>query len=143
MRFLITGIILIAGIFSITGYAFAQTRVTAHATAEIVEGWHAVPETRNHFYLQPNKTGHIEMGEISLSSSRFTVCDVTIRSATLTGEHGCTARFDAMHQPQEHTRASTDGGHHIFNLYGKADEDMFSKPDRNYTGQYQIIFSYN
>lgn len=143
MRFLVCGILLIAGIFSLTGYAFAQSRVTAHATAEIVEGWQATPETRNHFYVQPHKTEYIEMGEISLSSSKFTVCDVTIRATTLTGENGFKAKFDAMHKPQDQIHPSNNEGPNIFTLYGKADEGMFSNPDRNYSGQYQIVFSYN
>ncbi len=122
----------------------AQVTVTGHVTAEIVEAVSATSGTNNLLSLQQNVApDNLDLGSFTLSGGSYAICSVVVESTELSGDHGNHVGFSAGTRLNNNAGMLNDRGTQVFNFQGKAGEEILSSNDKNYEGQYNVVFAYN
>lgn len=122
----------------------AQVTVTGHVSAEVVEAVSATSGTNNLLSLQQNATpDNLDLGSFTLSGGSNAICSVVVNSTQLIGDHGNAVNFDANTSLNNNTGVLDERGTQVFNFKGDAGEDILNSHDKNYAGQYNVVFAYN
>lgn len=125
----------------------AQTRVTGHVFAEIVEPTAlTATATNNHVIYANNNTASndLVLAEVTLSGGPNVDIGVSVFATTLDGENGETYSLNAFACPgcsQDEQKANIN--EKVFKLMGTPDKDIFSERSNLFTAQYQVVFMYN
>lgn len=128
-------------LFTVTS---AQVTVTGHVCAEVVEAVSATSGTNNLLSLQHNATpDNLDLGSFTLSGGSNAICSVVVNSTQLTGDHGNTVNFNANAGLSNNTGVLDKRGTQVFNFKGDAGKDIMNSHDKNYAGQYNVVFAYN
>ena len=136
-------ITLISALFILAGVS-AQVTVTGHVSAEVVEAVSATSGTNNLLSLQQNTSPeNLDLGSFTLSGGSNAICSVVVNSSQLTGDHGNLVSFSANASLINSTGVLDDRGTQVFNFKGKASEDILKSNEKNYEGQYNVVFAYN
>ncbi len=135
-------ILITLAIFALPVQSGAQVRVTAHATAEVVEAIQAAPHTQNDLMISPGADA-LNLGEIVLNGGRSTTCTVMVTSGQLAGDNGNVATFTTNPVLNNTPLTLDPEGQRTIRLNATTGGDIFSNPDKTYTGEYQVVFAYN
>jgi hypothetical protein len=136
-------ITLISVLFLFT-VASAQVTVTGHVCAEIVEAVSATSGTNNLLSLQQNAAPeNLDLGSFTLSGGSNAICSVVVNSTQLTGENGNMVAFTADPSLSNNTGFLNDRGTQVFSFKGNAGNEILSSNDKQYEGQYNVVFAYN
>lgn len=124
--------------------ASAQVTVTGHVCAEVVEAVSATSGTNNLLSLQQNATPeNLDLGSFTLSGGSNAICSVVVNSTQLTGDNGNRVDFSANTGLTNNTSVLNDKGTQVFNFKGNAGNEILGSNDKNYQGQYNVVFAYN
>ncbi len=124
----------------------AQTRVTGHVFAEIVEPTSLMVNSSNAYvqYSENNKLDEIELSNVSLNSGAEVEVGVTIQSGGLVSEKGDDFSFDAFECPEcDLAEVNVNNQAKVFRFVGTPGDDIWSAKDRKLNGKYQVTFVYN
>lgn len=125
-------------------FSFAQVRATGHVFAEIVEASGVNSNTNNSIQIsQTSSLNSLELGEITVNGGINTACSVLISSGNLKGDHGSLAAFTASQFENTLPQSLNNNGNQVIKLNGIPGSEILSLTDKNYSGQYQVIFAYN
>lgn len=134
----------IISILFIVAGTFAQVTVTGHACAEVVESVSATSGTNNLLSLQQDASPQdLDLGSFTLSGNSNAICSVVVNTTPLKGEHGDMVDFSASSCFGNNTGILNEKGTQVVNFKGNADNDILSSNDKNYEGQYDVVFAYN
>ena len=140
-RLVVTGIAMLM-LLGISMHSGAQTRVTGHIFAEVVELTGAESRANAYVEIQSNSvSAEFDLGEISFHGKANTAFDVMVTSSDLVGSHGFEAPFQA--QPDEFSSTTDATGKQVIRFSGTAGDDLLHATERQYAGNYQVVFSYN
>lgn len=135
---------LLLSFFFLPFQANAQVKVTGHATAEVVEAVSATSGTNNLLALQQNATPeNLDLGSFTLSGGSNALCSVVVNSTPLKSESGHTVNFNAGSTFSNNTGILNDRGTQVFSFKGETAREILNKKDREYEGQYNVVFAYN
>lgn len=122
----------------------AQVTVTGHVTAEVVEAVSATSGTNNLLSLQQNATpDNLDLGSFTLGGGSNAICSVIVNSTQLTGDNGNMVNFNANASLSNNTGLLDERGTQVFNFKGDAGKEIMNNQDKNYAGQYNVVFAYN
>ena len=140
-RLVVTGIAMLM-LLGISMHSGAQTRVTGHIFAHVVELTGAESRANDYVEIQSNAAAaEFDLGEISFRGTANTAFNVMVTSSDLVGAHGYAAPFEA--QPEQVSSTTDVSGNQVIRLRGTAGDDLFTSSEREYAGNYQVVFSYN
>lgn len=140
-RIIATGIATLI-LSAVSLYAVAQTRVTGHIFAEIVELTGAESKATDYVELQGDAaTAEFDLGEFSFRGKANVAYDLMVTSSNLVGNDGFETPFQAL--PGHFQSSMDETGNQVVRLTGSAGDDLFSASDRQYAGNYQVVFAYN
>lgn len=123
---------------------YAQTKVTGHVFAEIVEATSAESKATAFVTIEKDNTvNNIPMGEISISGKANTAFSVIFDIEGMKGDNGEFAFFDATICSECSGDILNDNGKQVFSLQGKPGNEILSQNSKLYDAQYQIVFAYN
>lgn len=124
----------------------AQTRVTGHVFAEIVEPTAlSTTATNNHIIYTDNNTSTYDLvlAEVTLSGGPNVDIGVSVFATTLDGENGETYSLDAFACQGCSDEQKDNINEKVFKLMGTPDKDILSEKSNLFTAQYQVVFMYN
>lgn len=120
----------------------AQTSVTGHAFAEVIESVSASTQLSS-FSVQKNQAGSIAFGLIDIKSSASASCSLLLGKANLTG---CDMQQITMETSASGTRlmeGNAINGFQSIYLECKAGSDMPQMSASSYQGAIDIVLAYN
>jgi outer membrane protein assembly factor BamB len=122
----------------------AQTRVTGHVFAEIVESAGASSRVSNQVVINPDQqTNGFDLGEITLSGGSMASCTVIITSGGIMGQSGYDHGFTATTSDDNSLYVLDASGKQKFRLNGSLSDEILSGNDKNYAAEYAVVFAYN
>ncbi len=124
---------------------YSQAKVTGHVFAEVVEMVGVKSHAQNHFSLTPNhKIASLSLGEYSFDGGAFTTGSILISNSNLSGNHGSEISFLATPaSTSEPMQILNKNGHNTLSVAGEIDNALFRSHDKQYTGEYTIVFAYH
>ncbi len=126
----------------ISTQSVAQTRVTGHVFAEVVELTGAESKAHESIEIKAGDFAtDFDLGEISFRGKAGTTYELMVSSSPLKGHDGHEHLFEARYD--RHNTTIDASGNEVIRLTGSAGEGLFSSSDRQYTGNYQVVFVYN
>ncbi len=124
--------------------ANAQARVTGHVFAEVVEMAEARAEAHHHISMQKDTLQTIvELGTFSFRGGSDYTGTVVVHSCSITGCQGSTVPFTAQPDNNTYQPVMNEQGNGVVNMTGAVDAAMYAMADKNYSGQYHVVFAYN
>ena len=125
-------------------FSFAQTRITGHVFAEIVEAAGATSNTTEKIILQPGQqTSGFDLGEITFSGGSLSACAVIITSDNLMSENGSSYNFSAVTHDGNNSYMLDNSGKQKIRINGSTTDEVLSGGDKNFAAGYAITFAYN
>jgi hypothetical protein len=122
--------------------SYAQTRVTGHVFAEVVELTGAESNANTSIELKSGDSfSDFYLGEIIFRGKSNTSYELIVSSSPLKGADGYEYLFETRYDRQGTTIDSS--GNEVIRFTGSADEGLLSSSERQYSGKYQIVFVYN
>lgn len=133
-------VIMMTGAFN--SDARAQTRVTGHVFAEVVETVGASANTANLASLsQPGAT--FDLGEIALNGGSMAAFTVVIESGEMVGQSGERASFNARTNDGKLVSSLDPNGRQVVRFRGSANEENAAGNERNFSAAYSVTLAYN
>lgn len=127
---------------SISMQSVAQTRVTGHVFAEVVELTGAESKANESIEIKSGDPAtDLDLGEIMFSGKADTTYELMVSSSPLKGNDGYEYLFETRYDKQNTTIDAS--GNEVIRFTGSADESMLSSSERQYAGNYQVVFAYN
>ena len=124
--------------------AAAQVRVTGHVFAEVVETLGASSGTNNLLSLSQNSiNSELDLGEIFINGGAMAAFSVVFENSKITGEYGTRMALRAGVADDVSSGMLDTNGREVLKIIAEADENLLNAHDKNYTGQYQVVFAYN
>lgn len=140
-RLIATGIVFLI-LSAISLHAVAQTRVTGHIFAEIVELTGAESMATDYVELQGDAaTAEFDLGEFSFRGKANVAYDLMVTSSNLVGSDGFETPFQAS--PGHFQSSMDETGSQVVRLTGTAGDELLTASGRQYAGNYQVVFAYN
>lgn len=139
--------ILILAIFSAlaitTSRVFAQTTVTGHVFAEVVESVSASTCSQATITIQRNQTEGVNLGTIDIKSTESAMCSLILSKASLTdnNQNQCTMETSAI--ISQNMEENSINGPHSISLQCQPDKNMLAQSASSYTGNIDIVLAYN
>ena len=122
----------------------AQSRVTGHVFAEVVESMSVTYNVNNWVVIPPNSNEHgFDLGEISVNGGSLTAYDLIIISSGISGKTGMRAPFDTTTDYNNLSYILDSQGKQVFQLYGSTNDELFAAKEKSFVAEYNIIFAYN
>ncbi len=142
MKHILTFVIL--SILSITATrVFAQTTVTGHVFAEVVESVSASSYSQASITFQKNQTKGINFGTIDIKSSESAMCSLILSKANLTGNNLEHISMETSVENFQEMQENTINGSQSFNLQCQPDQNMLEQSASSYKGDINIVLAYN
>ncbi len=142
MKGLIVTVFTLLMLLCISTAAIAQTRVTGRIFAEVVELTGAESNASSYVEVSTNAvSAGFDLGEISFRGKANTAYDLMVSSSDLVGSNGHEAPFHAL--PEELSGRIDPSGNQVIRLKGSSCEALLSSSERQFAGNYQVVFAYN
>lgn len=120
----------------------AQTRVTGHVFAEVVELTGAESKANESIEIKAgDSTADLDLGEIMFRGKADTTYELMVSSSPLKGNDGYEHLFETHYDRLGSTIDAS--GNEVIRLTGSANESLLSSSQKQYAGGYQVVFAYN
>jgi hypothetical protein len=120
----------------------AQTRVTGHVFAEVVELTGAESNANKSIEIKAGDSfSDIDLGEISFHGKAGTTYELMVSSSPIKGHDGYEHLFET--RCDRHGSTIDVSGNEVIRLTGSADDSLLLSSERQYAGEYQVVFVYN
>jgi len=136
--FLILSILAVA---SATG--FAQTTVTGHVFAEVVESVSASSYSQSSVTMQRNQTEGIDFGQIDIKSAASASCSLILGQAILTSNNNKQILMETSAYGNQGLEGNAINGIQSINLQCLPGESTLDLAATEYTGNINIVLAYN
>ena len=140
-RFAMYVVLSVLGLAATTGYA--QTTVTGHVFAEVVESVSASTQTQSSFNFQRNQTSAIDFGQIEIKSAASASCSLILGKANLTSNFQERIALETSASSTSGMQGNAINGYQSINLQYQPDENMLDQSASQYTGDINIVLAYN
>lgn len=122
----------------------AQTQVTGHIVAEVVETIGASTKTNDCVVVSKNKTAEkFNLGEVTINSRALTVYDLIIETTDISRKTGTQAALLAKTYLGNLSPMLDADGKHTFRIYGSFEEEPLIAANEGLTAVYKIILAFN
>ena len=139
LRTLVSAIVLF--IVSLTGYA--QTRVTGHVFAEVVESVSASSQSQSSFTIQRNNAGSIGFGQIKIKSAVSASCSLILGKANLTSNNQQQISMETSASGSQSPDGNAINGYQSINLHCQPSDNMLNQSALSYKGNVNVVLAYN
>jgi len=139
LRIFVSSIILL--IASVTG--FAQTSVTGHVFAEVVESVSASSYSQASFTIQKNNAGSINFGQIEIKSASSASCSLILGMANLTGNNHQQFSMKTSSSGTQSPDGNSINGLQSINLQCQPNVNMLDQNALSYQGNVNVVLAYN
>jgi hypothetical protein len=124
--------------------AEAQTRVTGHVFAEVVETIGMASNTSNRASLPHDMSGsEFDLGEVSINAGSMGAYAIVIETSDMVGDSGKRVSFDARTENGKLVSNLDQNGKQVLRLSGSAKEEIYFAGEKNFSAAYNITFAYN
>lgn len=138
-----TAIIFLA-LMGLVGHSVAQVRVTGHVFAEVVELTGAESNTTGYVSLRAGEpVSDFDLGEISLRGKANTTFELMISSSPLTSDNGLNAFFETRPSYSGDFHSLDHTGSQTIKLTGATSNDLHNGTEKQFAGNYNVVFAYN
>lgn len=136
--------LVIAAILAITTLSmYAQTTVTGHVFAEVVESVSASNYSQASISIQRNQTKGIDFGKIEIKSAGSAMCSLILSKANLTGNNQTRISMVTSVVNSHNLQENAINGPQSINLQCQPDQNMLDKSATSYMGDINIVLAYN
>jgi hypothetical protein len=121
----------------------AQTTVTGHVFAEVVESVSASTYSQSSFTIQRNQTQGVDFGQIEIKSAESASCSLILGKAILTSNNNQKISLETSALNTQNRGTNEINGSQFISLQchpGKSSQDHSVS---EYTGNINIILAYN
>lgn len=124
-----------------TGYA--QTTVTGHVFAEVVESVSASSYSQSSFTIQRNQTKGIDFGQIDIKSAESASCSLILGRANLTSNNNQHIAMETSASSTQSMEGNAINGSRSISLQCHPSETGSNLTDSQYNGDINIVLAYN
>ena len=142
MKHLVYIIILTTLLFTTRGI-YAQTSVTGHIFAEVVESVSASSYSQASLTIQRNQTKGIDFGKIEIKSAESAMCSLILSKANLIGNDKKSISMETSMFSTRNIQGNAINGTHSISLQCQPDKNMLTQNTSFYTGDINIVLAYN
>jgi len=132
---------------SILGWAavsgFAQTTVTGHVFAEVVESVSASSYSQSSFTIQKNETGVIDFGQIDIKSAESASCSLLLGTANLRSSNNQQIAMQTSAFSTQSMLGNAINGAQSISLQCFPNESGSNLTASQYEGDINIVLAYN
>ncbi len=122
---------------------FAQTSVTGHVFAEVVESLSASSLSQSSFTIRRNNAGSIAFGQIEIKSASSASCSLILGKANLTGNNQQHISIETSASGTQSPDGNAINGFQSINLQCQPDTNMMDRNALTYQGNVDIVLAYN
>lgn len=122
---------------------FAQTTVTGHVFAEVVESVSASSYSQSSFTIQRNQTKGIDFGQIDIKSAESASCSLILGRANLTSNNNQHIVMGTSATGTTSLKGNAINGSQSISLQCNPGESGFDQNATSYTGDVNIVLAYN
>jgi hypothetical protein len=140
-RFALYVVLSVLGLAATSGYA--QTTVTGHVFAEVVESVSASTQTQSTFNIQRDQTSAIDFGQIEIKSAASASCSLILGKANLTSNFEQRIALETSASSTLSMQGNAINGYQSINLQYQPDENMLDQGASQYSGDINIVLAYN
>ena len=140
-RIFILTVISILIITTVNG--LAQTTVTGHVFAEVVETVSASSQSKSSFTFQKNQSGSIDFGQIEVKSSASASCSLILGKANLTGNDKQCVSMETSAFSLQNLQNNAINGNQFICLQCLPTAEMLNQNALSYQGEINIVLAYN
>jgi hypothetical protein len=126
---------------AVTG--FAQTTVTGHVFAEVVESVSASSQSQSTFTIQRNQTEGIDFAQIEIKSAASASCSLILGKANLTGNNQQRLSMETTASSTINMQGNAINGYQSISLQCQPDMSMLDQNASSYQGDINIVLAYN
>lgn len=126
-----------------TTSVFAQTTVTGHIFAEVVESVSASSLSQTSFTIQKNNSEDIEFGQIEVNSSSSASCSLILGKANLTSNNNQLLAMETSASSLKNMFGNAINGSQVINLKCMSKDSQLDQNASNYQGNINIDLAYN
>jgi hypothetical protein len=140
-RLVIFVVLSVLGLATTGGYA--QTTVTGHVFAEVVESVSASTTTQSSFNVQRNQTTAIDFGKIEIKSGASSSCSLILGKANLTSNFQNRIALETIANSRTGMNNNALNGCQSINLQYQPNDTMLAQDASLYQGDINIVLAYN
>ncbi len=122
---------------------FAQTTVTGHVFAEVVESVSASSYSQSSVTMQRNQTAGIDIGQIDIKSAASASCSLILGRAILTSNNNQQIAMETSAYSNQNLEGNAINGIQSINLQCLPAESKLDLAATEYTGNINIVLAYN
>ncbi len=126
-----------------TAIGFAQTTVTGHAFAEVIESVSASSQAQTSLSFQQNQSGQINFGQIDIKSAASASCSLILGKANLTGNGQKNISMETSAYSNLCMQGNAINGVQSISLQCRPDIGMLNQGAAQYQGDVNIVLAYN
>ena len=124
--------------------AEAQTRVTGHVFAEVVETIGMASNASNRASLQQGVSdSEFDLGEVSINAGAMAAYAIVLETSDMVGDSGKRISFDAKTENGKLVCSLDQSGKQVLRLSGMTKEEIYYAGEKNYTAAYNVTLAYN
>jgi len=142
MKTLVTYIALTILALTVTT-GFAQTTVTGHVFAEVVESVSASQTSQSSFSIQRNQTSGIDLGQIEIKSAASATCSLILSKANFTNDSKQSFALNTSASSTQSLKGNAINGYQSISLQCQPDKAMLAQSASQYQGEVNIVLAYN
>lgn len=122
---------------------FAQTTVTGHAFAEVVESVSASSQSQSNFTIQRNQSTGLDFGTINIKSGEYASCALLLGKLNLTSANKNKISLETSAQLFSQTNINAINGSESISLQCLPTEQLMNTEPTDYKGDINIVLAYN
>lgn len=122
---------------------FAQTTVTGHVFAEVVESVSASSYSQSSFTIQRNQTQGIDFGQIEIKSAESASCSLILGSVNLTSNNNQHIAMETSASSIQSMEGNAINGPQSISLQCHPGETGSNLTASQYNGDINIVLAYN
>jgi len=135
--------VVIAVQFLAASAIFAQTTVTGHISAEVVESVSASQHSQTSISFQRNQAIGIEFSQIEVKSAASATCSLILGKANLTSNSQQQVALETSARFSQGMQGNAINGVQSISLQYQPSESMLAENDSQYQGDINIVLAYN
>lgn len=122
---------------------FAQTTVTGHVFAEVIESVSASSHSQSSFTIQRNRTEGIDFGQIEIKSTASASCSLILGTANLTSNTNQQIAMSTSAYSTQSMQSNAINGNQFISLQCHPEESDLDLNASQYNGNINIVLAYN
>jgi len=122
---------------------FAQTTVTGHVFAEVVESVSASSNSISSFTIQRNQTDEINFAQIEIKSDASASCSLILGKVILTDNNRQQITMETSATSTQNMQGNAINGNQSISLQCQPDDSMLVLKASQYSGDINIELAYN